>query len=98
MIAEGKDNSQELFPIVDEEGNADKVRNHLARHAFNTMMKNNHVEEYDRKLYMGHSTGISVNELYTHRSSEEERKIVEISERYCRFLTASISEFQVLVK
>ena len=84
--------------IVDEEGNADKVRNHLARHAFNTMMKNNHVEEYDRKLYMGHSTGISVNELYTHRSSEEERKIVEISERYCRFLTASISEFQALVK
>ena len=84
--------------IVDEEGNADKVRNHLARHAFNTMMKNNHVEEYDRKLYMGHSTGISVNELYTHRSPEEERKIVEISERYCRFLTDSIPEFRTLAR
>lgn len=59
-------------------------RNHIARHAFNTLLKNNHVEEYDRKAYLGHSHGNGVNEGYTHKSKEEEKRIVEISEYYCR--------------
>lgn len=59
-------------------------RNHSARHAFNTLLKNNHIEEYDRKAYLGHSTGTGVNEGYTHESREEEQKIVEIAEKFCR--------------
>ncbi len=82
---------------VDDEKHR-KDRNHLARHAFNTMLKNNHVAEYDRKLYLGHSVGTQVNVGYTHRSEDEERKIVEVGEKYCRFLTKDIGEFQELLK
>ena len=75
-----------------------KEKNHLSRHAYNTMLKNNHIEEYDRKLYLGHSTGSGVNEGYTHKSPEEERRIAEVGDRYCRFLTENIPQFQALTK
>ncbi len=65
-------------------------KNHLARHAFNTLLKNNHVEEYDRKEYLGHSNGTSVNEGYTHKSRKEEAKIVRIAEKSCRNLAENI--------
>ena len=81
----------------DEEDNK-KDKNHLARHAFNTLLKNEHIEEYDRKLYLGHSTGSGVNEGYTHGSPEEERRIVEAAERYCNYLTEGISEFKLMKK
>ncbi|MBQ3993785.1 MAG: hypothetical protein II638_02920, partial [Erysipelotrichaceae bacterium] len=68
------------------------------RHAFNTKLKNNHIEEYDRKEYIGHSNGTSVNEGYTHKSNKEERRIIEIGEEFCLFLTADIPEFRALVK
>lgn len=63
----------------------DKIpKNHTARHAFNTLLKNNHIEEYDRKIYLGHSPGSGVNEGYTHKSKEEEKRIVEIADKFCR--------------
>ena len=62
------------------------------------MLKNNHIEEYDRKLYLGHSTGSGVNEGYTHKSPEEEKRIAEVGDRYCRFLTENIPQFQALTK
>ena len=58
-------------------------RNHIARHAFNTLLKNNHVEEYDRKAYLGHSNGAGVNEGYTHKSKKEEQKIAKIVDEFC---------------
>lgn len=75
-----------------------KDRNHLARHAFNTRLKNSHIEEYDRKLYMGHSVGTDVNTGYTHGSVDEEKRIAEVGEEFCRFLTEDIEEFRALVK
>ena len=64
--------------------------NHTARHAFNTLLKNNHVEGYDRKVYLGHSPGSGVNEGYTHKSKEEEKRIVEIADNFCRFFVEDI--------
>ena len=88
----------EEFGLTGEDEKHRKDKNHLARHAFNTLLKNNHIEEYDRKLYMGHSVGTEVNTGYTHRSAEEEKRIAEVAEQHCRFLTEGIEEFQVLVK
>ncbi len=82
---------------MDDE-NHRKDKNHLARHAFNTRLKNSHIEEYDRKLYMGHSVGTDVHTGYTHGSSDEERRIAEVGEEFCRFLTEDIEEFRALVK
>ena len=84
--------------LMPDDDDRRKEKNHLSRHAYNTMLKNNHIEEYDRKLYLGHSTGTGVNEGYTHKSSEEEKRITEVGDRYCRFLTENIPQFQVLVK
>ena len=72
------------------EGEEPIPKNHLARHAFNTLLKNNHVEEYDRKEYLGHSNGTSVNEGYTHKSRKKEEKIVRIAEKSCRNLAENI--------
>ncbi len=88
----------EELGFFDEGEERKKIKNHLARHAFNTMLKNNHVEEFDRKEYLGHSNGLGVNSGYTHRSNDEERRIVEVSEDYCRFLTEGIAEFKALIK
>ena len=72
---------------------AKTIRNHVARHAFNTKLKNNHIEEYDRKEYIGHSNGTSVNEGYTHKSNKEERRIVRVIEKYILYLCKDIQEF-----
>ena len=84
--------------LMDEDDKHKKEKNHLARHAFNTMLKNGHIDEYDRKVYLGHSVGTDVHAGYTHSSAEEERRIIEIGEEFCLFLTADIPEFRALVK
>ena len=79
----------ELVGLINEE-NDKPYKNHIARHSFNTLLKNNHIEEYDRKEYIGHSNGISVNEGYTHKSIEEENRIVEVAEKYCLELVGDL--------
>ena len=59
-------------------------KNHYARHAFNTLLEKNKIADYDRKVYLGHSPGMGVNEGYTHKSRKEEEKIVEIADNFCR--------------
>ena len=88
----------EEFRLTGEDEKHRKDKNRPARHAFNALLKNNHIEEYDRKLYMGHSVGTEVNTGYTHRSTEEEKRIAEVAEEYCSFLTEEIEEFRALVK
>ena len=88
----------EEYGLMDEDDNHKKEKNHLARHSFNTMLKNNHIEEYDRKLYLGHSVGTDVHTGYTHSSVEEERRIAKVGEEFCLFLTEDIEEFRALVK
>ena len=88
----------EKLRLIPEDDDRRKEKNHLSRHAYNTMLKNNHIEEYDRKIYLGHSTGSDVNEGYTHKSLEEEKRIAEVGEKYCLFLTENIPEFKALVK
>ncbi len=70
--------------LIQEDGTIPK--NHSARHAFNTLLKDNHIEQYDRNAYVGHSNGTSVNEGYTHKSKKEEIRITKIVEKSCRNL------------
>nr|MCR5096957.1 hypothetical protein [Erysipelotrichaceae bacterium] len=84
--------------LMDEDDKHKKEKNHLARHAFNTMLKNGHIDEYDRKVYLGHSVGTDVHAGYTHSSAEEERRIAKVGEEFCLFLTEDIEEFRALVK
>ncbi|MBR4461582.1 MAG: tyrosine-type recombinase/integrase [Erysipelotrichaceae bacterium] len=70
--------------IMKEDGTIPK--NHSARHAFNTLLKDNHIEQYDRNAYVGHSNGTSVNEGYTHKSKKEEIRITKVVEKSCRNL------------
>ena len=86
-----------VLKLMPDDDDRRKEKNHLSRHAYNTMLKNNHIEEYDRKLYLGHSTGSGVNEGYTHKSLEEERRIADVGDKYCRFLCESIPQFKALV-
>jgi len=88
----------EKFGLMDDDDKHKKEKNHLARHAFNTMLKNGHVDEYDRKVYLGHSVGTNVHAGYTHSSVEEEKRIIQIGEEFCLFLTEGVPEFRSLIK
>ena len=76
-----------------DESEVTLIKNHIARHAFNSRLKDNGIEQYDRESYLGHSHSSGANTLYTHGSRFQEEKIVEISEKLCRYLTKDISEF-----
>lgn len=84
--------------IVDDNGEIYMVKNHIARHAFNSMMKDGGVYDYDREEYIGHAHSGGTNVIYTHKSAAQEKRILKIQERFVRYLTKDIPQFQELYK